>query len=327
MQTSHVLVHCLMSVVGLSLVGTMDAVGQTGLDSAGAGVSEGEPSVPGVVSTRDDAMELVEVDWFQEALQGGLTMVALGTLSIALVAFVIERAVVLRRERFAPRSLSDRVYEDLKTRPPAEVARWLQKEPSTLAAVLSYLLRHRHEPKGEAVEAAGDLAGRDIGDQEARLTPLSAIAALAPLLGLLGTMIGMIESFKLVEVFGDEGGASMLAGSISKALITTAAGLVIAVPAIVAYYFFKHRLHVMTLKIEGETERLIEVLWPPASSAESAAAERENFDGEPAPGVRSNIKKPTPAVARVGESDGDAGPPRGVVRPGAPASAGSTGPA
>ena len=326
MSFVRIVTYCLMMTVGLGLAGAMDAVGQTEPDAAeaevtGAEVAAGDLSVNEVISTRDEAMELVEVNWFEEALEGGLTMIALAALSIALVAFIIERAVVLRRKRFAPRSLSDRVYKDLKTKPPGEVAQSLQKEKSTLAAVLAYLLRHRHAAKSEAVEAAGDLAGRDIGDQEARLTPLSAIAALAPLLGLLGTMIGMIEAFKLVEVFGDEGGASMLAGSISKALITTAAGLVIAVPAIVAYYFFKHRLHVMTLEIEAETERLVEVIWPPAASARAGSDDREPSDGDGEADPRTNAgSKPTSVSAKSNRSDSDADPPRGVVRAGGPGS-------
>ena len=313
MIVSRILFCCLMMTVGLALAGGVDAMGQTGQESADAEVSAEELSAPPTISTRDEAMELVEVDWFEESMQGGLTMVALAALSIALVAFIIERAVVLRRRRFAPRSLSDRVFKDLKAKPTGEVADSLQKEKSTLAAVLAYLLRHRHDSKREAVDAAGDLAGRDIGDQEAKLTPLSAIAALAPLLGLLGTMIGMIEAFKLVEVFGDEGGASMLAGSISKALITTATGLVIAVPAIVAYYFFKHRLHVLTLEIEAETERFVEVLWPPAESSRADADERETSDGD-GNGEATPRQRPGRAVTESSES-------KGVVRPGAPSPA------
>ena len=295
----------LMVLIGSARGQTVGDNGESAPASAVSPAAEDAPAGDAAVETRDQAMELVEVDWFQEALQGGLTMVALGALCVALVAFIVERAWVMRRKRFVPADLGDRVFKELRSKPPAEVARALQQEPSTLAVVMSYLLRHRHAPKAEAVEGAGDLAARDLVDQEARLTPLSAIAALAPLLGLLGTMIGMIESFKLVEVFGDEGGASMLAGSISKALITTAAGLVIAVPAIVAFYFFKHRLHVMTLEIEAETERLIEVLWPPRESRDApgdgagARAERpkaKQSDGSPRVGVAEG---PAPASPRA----------------------------
>jgi biopolymer transport protein ExbB len=87
---------------------------------------------------------------------------------------------------------------------------------------------------------------------------LAVIAALSPLLGLLGTMIGMIEAFELVAIYGDEGGASMLAGSIAKALITTAAGLIIAIPAIAAYNYFKHRVNKLTMKLENDVESILD---------------------------------------------------------------------
>ena len=86
---------------------------------------------------------------------------------------------------------------------------------------------------------------------------IHVITAILPLLGLLGTMIGMIESFKLVELYGDEGGASMLAGAISKALVTTAMGLIIAIPSLIIYHFFKARIGGLGNKLEEEIEILI----------------------------------------------------------------------
>ena len=78
---------------------------------------------------------------------------------------------------------------------------------------------------------------------------------------ILGTMIGMIESFKLVEVFGDEGGASMLAGSISKALITTAAGLVIAIPTLGVHYWIRHRIHKHAMRLETDLQAFLHALY------------------------------------------------------------------
>ena len=87
-------------------------------------------------------------------------------------------------------------------------------------------------------------------------------------------MIGMIESFKLVEIYGDEGGASMLAGSISKALITTAVGLIIAIPSLGVYHALKYRLNYMGDILEEELEALLNA-WlltdqkTPAATAQS----------------------------------------------------------
>jgi len=155
-----------------------------------------------------------------------------------------------------------------------------RKSDSTLGRVVAYMTEHRVADPMLLAQSAGDLGARELADQEARNVPFAVIAALAPLLGLLGTMIGMIEAFKLVEVFGDEGGASMLAGSISKALITTAVGLILAIPAITLYHYFKHRLHVVTQRLEAEVDHLFSTWFvlpqdkqPPASEPKRPAAE------------------------------------------------------
>jgi len=222
-----------------------------------AGLASAQPASPDGTA----AMELVEVNWFEEAMEGGLTMIALALLSLAMVAFAVQHAFTLRPNRIAPRRLADQVIERLSNHETESAVKMLKKDGSPLAETLLYQLEHHQASPERVSETIGDMAGRAITDYEQRLAPLSAIAALAPLLGLLGTMIGMIESFKLVEVFGDEGGASMLAGSISKALITTATGLVIAIPAIVLYYYFKHRLHVATLSLERQNDRLFDRLF------------------------------------------------------------------
>ena len=81
------------------------------------------------------------------------------------------------------------------------------------------------------------------------------------MLGLLGTVVGMIEAFGLVALYGDEGGASILSDSISKALITTAAGLIIAVPAIAAYYLLKNRIMGQASRVEAELEHVVTALF------------------------------------------------------------------
>lgn len=112
-----------------------------------------------------------------------------------------------------------------------------------------------------------DIGSREIRDMLARTSPLAVVASLAPLLGLLGTMIGMIETFELVSIYGDDGGASMLAGSIAKALITTAVGLMIAIPAIAAYQYIKHRINHPTNALETDTEAIISHLYLKKSTA------------------------------------------------------------
>jgi biopolymer transport protein ExbB len=217
--------------------------------------------VAAVPSVADAAAEQVQVDWFEEAINGGVTMILLGVLSVALVAFALERLLKLRRGRIAPEKLTQDVDKALAGGDIEAAARAAKRDGSVLGDVVLHMLAHRKDDPQLVLNTAGDLGARALAAEERRLVPFAVVAGLAPLLGLLGTMIGMIESFKLVEVYGDEGGASLLAGSISKALITTAAGLIIAIPAVALYHFFRNRTLAMGAELERASERFFQRLF------------------------------------------------------------------
>jgi biopolymer transport protein ExbB len=204
-----------------------------------------------------DAVELVSVDWLAEMRQGGATMVALFALSVIGLGVLFERLFAVRGARFAPQ----RVLERVGGGDAPGAAALCAGSRSMLGETMRFALEHRSNPLEQVSEAVGDMAGRFVADHEQQTAPLATVAALAPLLGLLGTMIGMIESFKLVEVFGDEGGASMLAGSISKALITTAAGLVIAIPTLGVHYWIRHRIHKHAMRLETDLQAFLHALY------------------------------------------------------------------
>ena len=201
--------------------------------------------------------ELVQVDWIEELKEGGITMVALGILSIAMVSFLIERFMTLRPANFMPPNLIDQIRPLDPEKDFTKILEACRNHPSTAAEVVTHMVEFRHTNVDLIQNGASDIASRVVVDQEEKCNPLAVIAAVAPLLGLLGTMIGMIESFKLVEVFGDEGGASLLAGSISKALITTAVGLILAIPAVLGFHWARRRVHNISNAIEVELEILM----------------------------------------------------------------------
>jgi len=241
-----------------------------------------------------DPMQLVSVVWIAEKLEGGTTMVFLALLSVLLLAFAVERLIVLRRSKFVPSGLARKVRPMYLDGQYGQVLDELNKHPSTLSRVVSYMVNHRQADPQVVAQTAGDVGAREMLDQEQRTMPFAVIAALAPLLGLLGTMIGMIESFKLVEVFGDEGGASLLAGSISKALITTAVGLILAIPAIALYHYFKHRVHVITQDLETQTEMLFSAWFVNDNKSPSAAPRLAE-----APGKSASTSESSSAVTKV----------------------------
>ncbi len=241
-------------------------------------------------------VELVRVNWFEEMAQGGVTMLALAALSVAMVAFALERAVTIRRARFCPPTLLSAVLPRVHQKQYDKALQACEQQPSVLSDVISHILTHRNNDVRVVADSAGDLASREVADQQEKTFPLAVIAALAPLLGLLGTMIGMIEAFKLVEVFGDEGGASMLAGSISKALITTAAGLTLAIPSLILFHFFRRRIHSQSIALERDVDRLFNAMYlktaepeanPPASQPVGGGKARQALTAEGLAGTKT----------------------------------------
>lgn len=262
----------------------------------------------------------VTVDWGQQMLAGGWTMVFLGLLSVALVAFIVERFWTLRRKRFCPPGLMQEVMPCLMAGQWSRVDEAIDRHPSTLAEIIRFTVQHRASPFDNVAAMVTDIGTRDVIDQEERTSPLAVIAGVAPLLGLLGTMIGMIEAFQLVSIYGDEGGASMLAGAIAKALITTATGLVLAIPALVGFHYFKRRLHNVAINLDAETQRLMTACFfeavPTSAKAKepgSPKALKENVQPQPRlaskPARPEPSKKPTsPADPKARAADPETGP-------------------
>lgn len=213
-------------------------------------------SAEAVTTAAEASGNVPKLDWFAEFMKGGNTMIALIILVIAMTAFTIERFARLRLKNIAPTGFSDEVQTLFKEKKFDEVLSTCEAKPSTLAEVAHFLTMHRSNDYNTISEAASDIASREVRLQLQKISPLSVIAAVAPLLGLLGTVVGMVEAFFLINVAGDAADASMLAGSISKALVTTAFGLIIAIPAVGLYHYFKHRLLNYCHTLEEEIDKL-----------------------------------------------------------------------
>ncbi|MBM4031060.1 MAG: MotA/TolQ/ExbB proton channel family protein [Planctomycetes bacterium] len=140
---------------------------------------------------------------------------------------------------------------------PDEVAEGARRRVSTLAKVIAFVVRHRANPINDVSAAVGDIASRDMGRHMMLLYPLSPVAVLAPLLGLFGTVIGMIEAFEVVATAGVMGDPSLLASSISKALVTTAWGLIVAMPTLLFYHLFRLRTNALGKLLEEEASTLL----------------------------------------------------------------------
>lgn len=190
---------------------------------------------------------------------GGWIMLPIILCSIAAVAIVAERLWTLRVSRIAPPQLLAQVWRWIKDKKLNNQKLKELRENSPLGEILAAGLansKHGREVMKECIEEA---AARVVHEMERYLTVLGTIAAIAPLLGLLGTVLGMIEIFSAF-MGGGAANASQLAGGISTALITTAAGLFVAIPAVFFHRYLSRRIDELVIGMEQEAIKLVEVV-------------------------------------------------------------------
>ncbi|WP_445115875.1 MotA/TolQ/ExbB proton channel family protein [Acinetobacter sp. WZC-1] len=182
---------------------------------------------------------------------GGWLMLPLVLCSIFTVAISIERFIRLRRSLVLPDTLLIGKNRSLQN-----VVDVLKHEPSTADSTLGYIFQDGLDAaeKGEAFSRAQmeASASREIGLLEKNINFLGTLSAVAPLLGLLGTVIGIIESFLMIDM-NSAGNPTMMIPGISKALITTAAGMIIAIPALFAYRYFQRLVQEYIAELEQQS--------------------------------------------------------------------------
>jgi biopolymer transport protein ExbB len=190
---------------------------------------------------------------------GGLLMWPIIGCSIVAVAIVLERLWTLQEKRVLPPSLANHVRE-LIDQNQLDVAQLQQvHQSSPFGQVLAAGLAYRHASRDVLKEIIEDTGRHVVHELERYLNALGTIAAISPLLGLLGTVSGMIRSFTAITTEG-VGNPTVLAGGISEALVTTAAGLTVAIPALIAYRYLRGRVNALVVRIEKESLRFIEAL-------------------------------------------------------------------
>ncbi|ACR12958.1 MotA/TolQ/ExbB proton channel [Teredinibacter turnerae T7901] len=190
---------------------------------------------------------------------GGILMYPILLCSIAVVAISIERFWTLNSQKIAPRHQLGEVWNWLqKNQLDAEKLKQL-RQSSKLGRILAAGLSNSRHGRDVMKDSIQEAANQVIHDMERYLGALGTIAAIAPLLGLLGTVIGMINVFTALNLEGT-GNAGALAGGISEALITTAAGLCVAIPAMIAHRFFVRRVDTLVVTMEQEAVKLVDAL-------------------------------------------------------------------
>ncbi|MEQ8800752.1 MotA/TolQ/ExbB proton channel family protein [Haliea sp.] len=190
---------------------------------------------------------------------GGWLMVLILLCSIVALAICIERLYTLNPKKISPPHLLATVWKQLKAGELDSTRLRNLRQSSPLGRILAAGLVNASHGREVMKESIQDAASHVVHELERYLNTLGTIAAIAPLLGLLGTVVGMIKVFAQIMAQGT-GNASALAGGISEALITTAAGLAVAIPALVMHRYFTGRIDAIVVGLEQETIKLMDAL-------------------------------------------------------------------
>ena len=191
--------------------------------------------------------------------KGGLMLLPIVLCSIVALGIIVERFWSLKRNKILPPDLVPQVWKLSREEKLDAMAIRRLKVGSPLGAILAAGLsnsRFGREIMKESIEEVGRQVAHDL---ERYLTALGTISAITPLLGLLGTVVGMIKVFAAIMSQG-VGDPSVLAGGISEALITTAAGLAVAIPSLMFHRYFEGRVDDLVLNMEEESLKLIEMI-------------------------------------------------------------------
>jgi biopolymer transport protein ExbB len=190
---------------------------------------------------------------------GGGFMWPIILCSVVAVAIILERLWALQTNRVIPRDLSEKVWNWIQADQLSDKLITALQQNSPLGELLAIGIANRNKPRALMVERLQDGGRHVVHELERFLNTLGTIAAVSPLLGLLGTVAGIIRAFNAITPNG-VGDPRILSGGIGEALVTTAAGLCVAIPSLIAYRFLRGKVERLVVRMEKEAMRLVDAL-------------------------------------------------------------------
>ena len=190
---------------------------------------------------------------------GGLMMWPIILCSIIAVTIILERAWTLREKYVLPREMMQKVWQLVETNQINDKVVTALEQSSPLGRVLAAGLANRHRSREIMMERLEDTGRHVVHELERFLNTLGTIAGISPLLGLLGTVTGIIKAFNAIQA-GAMGDPKMLSGGIAQALVTTAAGLIVAIPSLIAYRFLRGKVERIVVEMEKDAIRLADAV-------------------------------------------------------------------
>lgn len=237
MGTKLVKFRLLLFVLIGMLVTSSFAIGQDG-DAEAAGASKNY------------------LTWLIESLGWGYILIFLA-LSFIFFAFLIMNVLAARRDYVCPQSLTDSFEAHLDQKQYQEAYELAKADESFLGNVLASGMAKLSGSYKNAVDSMQEVGEEESLKLDHRLSYLALIGTISPMIGLFGTVHGMISSFNVIAVAGATPNAQKLAGGISTALLTTLIGLLIAIPAIIAFNIIRNRVQRLILEVGITTDRLM----------------------------------------------------------------------
>lgn len=240
-------------------------------------IDSSRPAMGGTTEAQPPAVAVPSDSIFSLIRQGGVLMIPILGCSVILVVFIFERLVFLRRGRVIPKPFVRGVIEQLEQQQldQEEAIALCEENGSPIAELFGAALKKWGRPAVEIEQAVVDAGARVTSKLKRYFRLFSSISNVSPLLGLLGTVQGMIEAFNSIAHNQAMGRPEMLAGSIGLALVTTAAGLCVAIPAYIAYAFFLGRVDKLILEMDSHCNDVIEAISAEAQSNRSRSRSRK----------------------------------------------------
>ena len=211
---------------------------------------------------------------------GGWAMLFIGVCSVLALGITIERVRNMKPLKIVPEELVGEVNELVKQGRYDEARRRCEETPCPLSNVLRVVFEKRVEGKAMAVDAVEDAGARELAMLQQKITPLSVIAVISPMIGLLGTVLGMMQAFDVIAYQAGLGKPTLLAEGISKALVTTAFGLIVAIPTMVSYHSLRIKAENMMGTLEKICENFIGLIFSPVAESGSEEQAEKDLEGE-----------------------------------------------
>lgn len=191
---------------------------------------------------------------------GGAMMIVLALLSVAAVSLIIYEYICFTPKRICPKDFFEKVVPSLQQGRLAQARQLCESQSNALSNIIKSGLDKKAHGSVFAREAMENTARLEVDALWQNISYLSDIATIAPLVGLLGTVIGMIQAFNVIAFQVAVVKPIMLAGGVSKAMVTTAGGLLVAIPVMIFYSLLRARVQTLSNSIENYTSDLIRII-------------------------------------------------------------------